>query len=155
MTWPGAPTVYYGDEAGLCGYTDPDDRRTYPWGRENQELLKFHKDIIRIHKEHPVLKTGSVKMLTWGEHLLSYGRFMEDEKIIVVINNSKERREVVVPVWMAETAMSGRMKRLLYSYEKGYTTEYEEYIIENGEIVVIMGPHSALILEEKEQAGNF
>ena len=155
MTWPGTPTVYYGDEAGLCGYTDPDDRRTYPWGRENQELLKFHKDIIRIHKEHPVLKTGSVKMLTWGEHLLSYGRFMKDAKIIVVINNSKERREVVVPVWMAETAMAGRMKRLLYSYEKGYTTEYEEYIIENGEIVVIMGPHSALILEEKEQAGNF
>mgnify|MGYP002224581700 FL=1 len=32
MTWPGAPTIYYGDEAGLCGFTDPDNRRTYPWG---------------------------------------------------------------------------------------------------------------------------
>ena len=32
MTWPGAPTVYYGDEAGVCGFTDPDNRRTYPWG---------------------------------------------------------------------------------------------------------------------------
>ena len=31
MTWPGAPTIYYGDEAGLCGFTDPDNRRTYPW----------------------------------------------------------------------------------------------------------------------------
>ncbi len=35
MTWPGAPTIYYGDEAGLCGFTDPDNRRTYPWGRED------------------------------------------------------------------------------------------------------------------------
>ena len=33
MTWPGAPTIYYGDEAGVCGWTDPDSRRTYPWGR--------------------------------------------------------------------------------------------------------------------------
>ena len=33
MTWPGAPTLYYGDEAGVCGWTDPDSRRTYPWGR--------------------------------------------------------------------------------------------------------------------------
>ena len=36
MTWPGAPTVYYGDEAGVCGFTDPDNRSTYPWGREDQ-----------------------------------------------------------------------------------------------------------------------
>ena len=39
MTLPGAPTLYYGDEAGLCGWTDPDNRRTYPWGREDLELL--------------------------------------------------------------------------------------------------------------------
>ncbi len=35
MTWPGAPTLYYGDEAGLCGWTDPDNRRPFPWGHEN------------------------------------------------------------------------------------------------------------------------
>ena len=35
MTWVGAPTVYYGDEAGVCGFTDPDNRRTYPWGKED------------------------------------------------------------------------------------------------------------------------
>ena len=51
MTWVGAPTIYYGDEVGLCGFTDPDNRRTYPWGREDKELLEFHKEMIRIHKE--------------------------------------------------------------------------------------------------------
>lgn len=43
MTWVGAPTVYYGDEAGVCGFTDPDNRRTYPWGHEDQELIAFHQ----------------------------------------------------------------------------------------------------------------
>ena len=50
MTWIGAPTVYYGDEAGVCGFTDPDNRRTYPWGHEDQQMLGFHKEMIRIHK---------------------------------------------------------------------------------------------------------
>ena len=42
MTWVGAPTVYYGDEVGVVGFTDPDNRRTFPWGNENQRLLNFH-----------------------------------------------------------------------------------------------------------------
>ena len=56
MTWPGAPTVYYGDEAGVCGFTDPDNRRTYPWGHEDQYLVQFYRDAIRMHRELPVLK---------------------------------------------------------------------------------------------------
>ena len=51
MTWGGAPTVYYGDEAGVCGFTDPDNRRTYPWGHEDQMMIAFHRDMIKIHKE--------------------------------------------------------------------------------------------------------
>ena len=52
MTWLGAPTIYYGDEAGVCGFTDPDNRRSYPWGNEDKELIRFHKEMIRIHKEN-------------------------------------------------------------------------------------------------------
>lgn len=63
MTWPGAPTVYYGDEAGVCGFTDPDNRRTYPWGKEDVVLVDFHRDMIRIHKENEALRTGSLKLL--------------------------------------------------------------------------------------------
>lgn len=50
MTWVGAPTIYYGDEAGVCGFTDPDNRRTYPWGREDHELLRFTKKRSRPTK---------------------------------------------------------------------------------------------------------
>ena len=146
MTWVGAPTVYYGDEAGVCGFTDPDNRRTYPWGHEDQELIAFHKEAIRIHKEHPALKTGSLKILGGEENILSYARFKGHDRIIVVINNRSERAEVKVPVWEAEIPIKCRMKRLLYSYQEGYTTEYEEYLVEDGEVVANMGPHSALVL---------
>ena len=146
MTWVGAPTVYYGDEAGVCGFTDPDNRRTYPWGHEDHELIAFHKEAIRIHKGHPALRTGSLKILGGEENILSYARFKGHDRIIVVINNRSERAEVKVPVWEAEIPAKCRMKRLLYSYKDGYTTEYEEYLVEDGEVVANMGPHSALVL---------
>ena len=146
MTWVGAPTIYYGDEAGVCGFTDPDNRRTYPWGREDHALIAFHKEAIRIHKEHPALRTGSLKILGGEENVLSYARFKGNDRIIIVINNRSERTEVKVPVWEAEIPAKCRMKRLLYSYKDGYTTEYEEYLVEDGEVVANMGPHSALVL---------
>lgn len=146
MTWVGAPTIYYGDEAGVCGFTDPDNRRTYPWGREDHELIAFHKEAIRIHKEHPALRTGSLKILGGEENVLSYARFKGNDRIVIVINNRSERTEVKVPVWEAEIPAKCRMKRLLYSYKDGYITEYEEYLVEDGEVVANMGPHSALVL---------
>ncbi len=147
MTWVGAPTVYYGDEAGVCGFTDPDSRRTYPWGQENRELVAFHKEMIRIHKREKPLRTGSMKMLSWSSNVLAYARFQEGEQIIVVLNNSKELKEVTIPVWQAEVPMKGRMERLMYSWEKSYTTERDIYLVEDGEIVVNMGKHSVLIMK--------
>ena len=147
MTWVGAPTVYYGDEAGVCGFTDPDSRRTYPWGQENRELVEFHKEMIRIHKREKPLRTGSLKMLSWSSNVLAYARFQESEQIIVVLNNSKELKEVTIPVWQAEVPMKGKMERLMYSWEKSYTTERDIYLVEDGETVVNMGKHSVLIMK--------
>lgn len=147
MTWVGAPTVYYGDEAGVCGFTDPDSRRTYPWGQENRELVEFHKEMIRIHKREKPLRTGSLKMLSWSYNVLAYARFQEGEQIIVVLNNSKELKEVTIPVWQAEVPMKGKMERLMYSWEKSYTTERDIYLVEDGETVVNMGKHSVLIMK--------
>ena len=147
MTWVGAPTVYYGDEAGVCGFTDPDSRRTYPWGQENRELVEFHKEMIRIHKREKPLRTGSLKMLSWSSNVFAYARFQEGEQIIVVLNNSKELKEVTIPVWQAEVPMKGKMERLMYSWEKSYTTERDIYLVEDGETVVNMGKHSVLIMK--------
>ncbi len=154
MTWIGAPTVYYGDEAGVCGFTDPDNRRTYPWGYENQELIAFHKEMIRIHKEHPALRTGSLNILSGSigvsngdEHnILAYGRFEGEDRVVVIVNNRCELAEVTVPVWLAEVPVKCRMKKLMYSYQEGYSVDYEEYLVEEGEVVVNMGAYSALVL---------
>ena len=89
MTWPGAPTVYYGDEAGLCGFTDPDNRRTYPWGHEDQELVAFHKEIIRIHKSCEELRTGSLMELKSDENFLAYARFRASMCSVVLMNCGK------------------------------------------------------------------
>ena len=147
MTWVGAPTIYYGDEAGLCGFTDPDNRRTFPWGKEDKALFEFHKEMIRIHKEEKPLRKGSLKLLSAENNVLAYARFEGGEQIVVILNNSKELKQVTVPVWLCGVPKEGRMERLMYTYEEGYTTVYDEYIVEDGEIVINMGRHSAVVLK--------
>lgn len=152
MTWIGSPTIYYGDEVGLCGFTDPDNRRTYPWGKEDEEMLEFHREMIRIHKREKPLRKGSIRMLYWEDNILAYGRFEAGEQVVVVLNNGKSLKEVTVPVWLAEVPMSCRMERLVYTYEEGYTTERDEYIVEDGEIVLNMGRHSAVVMKTKQDS---
>ena len=78
MTWPGAPTLYYGDEAGVCGWTDPDNRRTYPWGKEDTELIDFHRAAIKIHKENKALRTGGFKAIFGEYNAIGYGRMLRN-----------------------------------------------------------------------------
>ena len=104
MTWPGAPTLYYGDEAGVCGFTDPDSRRPYPWGREDTELLQFYREAIALHKQYPVLRNGSFCMLYCDIHVLGYARFYENEQIFVFVNNREASYELEASVRMAGIA---------------------------------------------------
>ena len=147
MTWPGAPTLYYGDEAGVCGFTDPDNRRTYPWGNEDEELIDFHKEMIRIHKESEVFKAGSVLMLGWRRNVLAYARFDEKEQIVVVLNNSNERQDINLPVWKAEIPSYGKVEQLIYTDEDGYSAEKKIYSVNDGSVVVNMGARSAVVLK--------
>lgn len=150
MTWVGAPTIYYGDEAGLCGFTDPDSRRTYPWGRENKELIDYHRELIRIHKNYEVFRTGSLQWLVKQDNVLAYGRFNDTDQFVIIVNHSSELKEVRVPVWVLGVPMKSSMRRLIYSYEEGYTMEFYEIDVIDGEIVVNMGSHSVLIAKNKE-----
>ncbi|MCI8638814.1 MAG: glycoside hydrolase family 13 protein [Coprococcus sp.] len=150
MTWVGAPTLYYGDEAGLCGFTDPDNRRTYPWGRENKEMLSFYREMIQIHRRNISLRKGSIRFLLAEKDLIAYGRFWGDEQVIVVINIAKELREVTIPVYLAEVKEGSSMARLIYSYDGGYIGEFDEYVAADGMLSVIMGKESALVLKNKK-----
>lgn len=153
MTWPGAPTIYYGDEAGLCGWTDPDNRRTYPWGREDQELIEFHRQLIRIHKDYQVFKTGSIIFLKGQYKFIGYGRFDDNDKIVVMINSSDEVREADVPVWRLGIIQETRMARLMISSRDGYSDEAKVYPVVNGNIHVECPPMSGMILKDIESMG--
>ena len=98
MTWPGAPTIYYGDEAGLAGWTDPDNRRTYPWGREDQDLIAFHRALAALRTERPVLQLGSVKPLCADCGVIAYARFDEADALAVVCNNTEGPLAVDLPL---------------------------------------------------------
>lgn len=146
MTWVGAPTVYYGDEVGVCGWTDPDNRRTYPWGNENKEMLFCHKEMIRIHKDYNVLKVGSFIPLYNEEYgLISYGRFDKEDQIAVAIYIGGEEKEIWLPVWKMGMPDGSIMVRVASSNEDGFTLETEIVPVRGGCINIKMKPKSAVV----------
>ena len=156
MTWPGAPTIYYGDEAGVCGFTDPDNRRTYPWGHEDQELIQFHKEMIRIHKENPEILTGSLKFIDNGYNILGYGRFNRKASIVVFVNNNDYEVTREVSVWQLGIPKESVIKSLMLTTEEGYSTESREYPVISGKIDITLPKTSAIVLKyEKRAPKNF
>ncbi len=147
MTWPGAPCLYYGDEAGVCGWTDPDSRRTYPWGREDQYLLRFYREMIRIHKAYESLRTGSIKFLAGERGVIAYGRFNFSEWIITIVNNDDVPHNIDIPVWEVANDDSMTMVRLVETNDSGYNFNAEMYHAEKGVISMHIQPHTAMVMK--------
>ena len=155
MTWPGAPTIYYGDEAGVCGFTDPDNRRTYPWGHEDQELIRFHKEMIRIHKEHEEILTGSLKYIDGDYNVLGYGRFNRRAVTAVMVNNNDHEITREVSIWHLGIPKESVVKRLMLTTENGYDVAECEYPVVGGKITLTLPKTSAIILHyERKEARN-
>lgn len=147
MTWPGAPTIYYGDEAGVCGWTDPDSRRTYPWGHEDQELIRFHKDMIAVHKKYNALRVGSLKFLGGQWNVLAYGRFDSDAQIVVVLNNHPtEARVMEIPVWQIGILDEETMECLIETTPYGYAKNTGTMKVFGGKIRMDLPAESAFVL---------
>lgn len=149
MTWPGAPTIYYGDEAGVCGFTDPDNRRTYPWGHEDKELIAFHKDIIKIHKTYQEFLTGSIKCVEADYNVIGYGRFTREGQSLILLNNNDHEVTKDISVWYLGIPKECTMNRLFLSAADGYTTEAKEYPVVAGKIKVALPATSALVLRHE------
>ena len=109
MTFPGVPTVYYGDEAGMQGFKDPHNRGAYIWGKEDRQLQAWYKKIIALRNQHQVLKTGEwipviaqaevygyVRRVVGGKDV--FGTACEDETFLVIFNRSQERMKISVNV---------------------------------------------------------
>lgn len=152
MTLPGAPTLYYGDEAGVVGWTDPDCRRTYPWGNEDEELLSFYKDIISIHKEYSSIKTGSlITLYTNSDNIVyAYARWDLNNKVIVAVNNNSTEQEVYIPVWQIGLKSGDTVKQIFSADEETHSMMNEnikviDYNDINGVIKVKIPPYGGVI----------
>ena len=148
MTWPGAPTVYYGDEAGVCGFTDPDNRRTYPWGNEDKELIEFHKEMIAIHKENEEFIKGSLKFLANDYQLLCYGRFTNTQRSVIAINNSNEAKTISLSVWELGISRSREIhfKQLIATGDFGYSRIKKVSVCKGGVLQLTLPSHGAVVL---------
>ena len=111
---PGAPSIYYGDEAGMEGHKDPFNRRTYPWGRENPELMRHFRRLGQMRKEIEALRLGDIRFFSAQDGRVGFIRSWEGKKYRIYCNRSGEvwdvpsgnlllghRLHTVAPNWLA------------------------------------------------------
>jgi len=112
LTLRGIPELYYGDEIGMPGGGDPDNRRDFPGGwpvdpknaftaegrtAEQQELFTYVQTLLRVRREHPALRSGKLWHLFSDETAYVFLRETEEERVLVAFNNSAEPRELRIP----------------------------------------------------------
>jgi len=101
MTFPGAPSIFYGDEIGLPGTNfDPDTRRTIAWDRPHtwdMQALDYHKQLIAMRHAHPALRTGAYHRLHADDDSYVFARTNDDAALMIAINVADTPRSILVP----------------------------------------------------------
>ena len=90
FAFPGSPTVYYGDEAGMEGFEDPFNRRTFPWGREDSELMGWFSRLGHLRKQSQALRQGDIHYRVGKGPVLAFTRTHGEETILAVFNTGSE-----------------------------------------------------------------
>ncbi len=117
-TLPGAPSLYYGDEAGMEGYKDPFNRRTYPWGRENQELLAHYRRLGQLRASQEPLRLGDIAFFQAGDQKLGFSRTYQGRRVRVYCNRGGDPWDIpagelllghslhtIAPTWLSLAPM--------------------------------------------------
>ncbi len=133
FAFPGAPTVYYGDEAGMEGYEDPFNRRTFPWGQEDKALTAYFARLGNARKENQPLRRGELRWGTCQGSVISFARVMGKECAGVAVNRGGSSAVAALP-WSgqgAEDVLVGR-----------------RYLAVNGVLRVRVPAMSALLLKQ-------
>ena len=131
--FPGSPTLFYGDEAGMEGFEDPMNRGTYPWGRENPLLLAWFHRLGQLRRARASLRRGELEWLYAAGPGLAFRRRAEGEVTLAALNAGDETLELSLPWEGAEArdAITGR-----------------RYAVRDGWLHLPLGPRSALLLTE-------
>ncbi len=145
FTMPGAPTVFYGDEVGLTGDDDPDDRRTYPWadkgGSPDTALFTHYQALSSLRAGNPVLSDGDLQMLLADDAggVVAYGRKTASQAAVIVVNRGGAAQTVAIPV--AGYLPDGIVLDAAYTVGSAAST-----LVAGGEIAATIGARSAVVL---------
>ena len=147
FTLPGAPTIYYGDEVGMTGDDDPDDRRTYPWadlgGAPDTGMFNHYQVLAALHSQNPVLVSGDFRILLADDAagLVAYGRKTGSQGAVILINRNGTPFSGSIPV--AGYLPDGLV--LIQAYAVG-TGSPSSVTVSGGQITGTVGAQSAVIL---------
>ena len=130
-TFPGSPTVYYGDEAGMEGYEDPLNRRAFPWGAEDEELLRWYRRLGQLRGGRPSLQRGDICYLYADGSGLALRRQWDSEVTTAAMNSGKEPLTMTLswPHPIATDAMTG-----------------QQFLADHGTVRLILPPVSGVLL---------
>lgn len=92
FTLPGVPSIFYGDEAGVEGWSDPLNRVTFPWGREDAQLVEHFKKLGKIRKDNKQVFSGKIKFVE--SDCLEYIRYSDEDSIRIIVNNTDEIQKI-------------------------------------------------------------
>ena len=93
---PGCPSIYYGDEAGMEGYKDPFNRRPYPWGREDDQLLAHYRRLGQLRKNQDALRFGDISFFHAEDRKLGFQRSYQGKKLRIFVNRSRNTWDIPV-----------------------------------------------------------
>lgn len=98
FAYPGAPNIYYGDEVGIDGKHDPDNRKSFPWDESkwDKDLLAYLKDVIKLRKKHPALRRGDFKRLWSANGVYAFSRSLDGHTFIIALNASESPQHAEV-----------------------------------------------------------
>ena len=122
---PGIPTVYYGDEAGVEGYSDPFNRRTFPWGREDCEILNHYKKCGNLRIKNDIFYDGNFSVLHLDDDLFIFERQKGSERFVAFYNNSKENYKIEFSESVTEILSNKTDKEFVIFSEKAFIFKAE------------------------------
>ena len=134
FTLPGVPLIYYGDETSLKGGKEPDNRKSYPWGKEDKDLSDFYHKIVNIRNDEDGLKKGDLIIHETDAEVFAFERNYENEKIIVLVNVSNEQKLI------RDISLNG-------SYVNLFNVSEKYKFIGNNNIISVF-PHNFKILRK-------